>query len=61
MIDQPPAIKSLRVRSLIVPLPLSHKTASGTVAESPLVLVDITNTGDTTGRRLILTCASTVH
>lgn len=36
-------------------MPEPHKTASGTVAESPLVLIDITDSDDVTGHGLIFT------
>jgi mandelate racemase len=48
-------IRELRVRALRVPLPTPHKTASGTVAESPLVLTDITTDHGVTGHSLIFT------
>ena len=34
-------IQSFRVRPLIVPMPEPHRTASGAVTASPLVLVDV--------------------
>ena len=41
-----PSIKGLRVRAVRVPLPVPHKTASGVITESPLVLIDaMTDTG----------------
>ncbi len=35
------AIRSLRVRAVRVPLPEPHRTASGTITDSPLVLTDV--------------------
>ncbi len=61
MNDHTPASKSLCVLPPIVPMPLPHRTASGTVAESSLVPIGITDAGNTTGHGPILTCASTVH
>ena len=39
--DAPLKIEGLRVRAVRVPLPDPHRTASGVVAESPLVLTDV--------------------
>ncbi len=36
-----PQIKKVNVRAALVPLPDPHRTASGTITESPLVLTDI--------------------
>ena len=36
-----PKIESLRVRAVCVPMEQPHRTASGTITESPLVLTDI--------------------
>ena len=36
-----PTIQGLRVRAVRVPMAEPHQTASGTVAESPLVLTDV--------------------
>jgi mandelate racemase len=36
-----PKIKALKVRTVSVPLPTPHRTASGVITESPLVLTDI--------------------
>jgi mandelate racemase len=40
-IDHAPKIQSLRVRAVSVPMSEPHRTASGTITESPLVLTDI--------------------
>ena len=55
MSNRTPTIKKLRVRPLIVPMPEPHKTASGTVAESPLVLIDITDSDNVLGHGLLFT------
>ena len=36
-----PKIQSLRVRAVRVPMAHPHRTASGVVSESPLVLTDV--------------------
>ena len=38
-------VRSLRARAVRVPLPRPHPTASGTVSEAPLVLVDLLTDG----------------
>lgn len=44
--DSSPRIRELRVRAVRVPMAEPHRTASGVIAESPLVLTDaITDTG----------------
>jgi mandelate racemase len=48
-------ITALRVRALRVPLPQPHRTAGGTVAESPLVLTDLTLDDGSVGHGLIFT------
>ena len=52
MPDRTPTIRTIAVRALRVPMEHPHQTAGGTVAESPLVLTDITtdftNTADVT-------------
>jgi mandelate racemase len=48
-------IAALRVRAARVPLPEPHNTASGTVAESPLVLTDLTLGDGTFGHSLVFT------
>ncbi|MFM8898666.1 MAG: hypothetical protein ACKOF9_01780 [Burkholderiales bacterium] len=48
-------IASLRVRALRVPMPTPHRTASGVVAESPLILTDVTMSDGLVGRSLIFT------
>ena len=48
-------IKSIRVRAVVVPMPEPHRTAGGTVSESPLVLTDITTSSGVVGRSMIFT------
>jgi mandelate racemase len=48
-------IHSFRVRPLIVPMPEPHRTASGAVTASPLVLVDVTTTDGAVGHGLVFT------
>jgi mandelate racemase len=48
-------IKKLSVRAVCVPMQQPHKTASGIVSESPLVLVDIETEDGTVGHSMIFT------
>lgn len=48
-------IKELRARAVRVPLPEPHRTASGVVAESPLVLVDVVTNNGVIGHGLVFT------
>jgi len=48
-------IKELRVRAVRVPLADPHRTASGTVAESPLVLTDAITSEGVAGHSIIFT------
>lgn len=50
-----PTIEKLTVRPVCVPLQHPHKTASGVITESPLVLCDITTSDNVTGHSLIFT------
>jgi mandelate racemase len=50
-----PSIRSLTVRALRVPMPEPHNTASGSVAESPLVLIDLLCDDGSVGRGLLFT------
>ena len=49
-----PRIRGLTVRALRVPMAEPHRTASGTVAESPLVLTDVA-TDDGVGHSVVFT------
>ena len=53
-----PTVRELRVRAVRVPMPEPHRTASGVVSESPLVLTDIVTDGGATGRSLLFTYTS---
>ncbi|HBR97230.1 MAG TPA: mandelate racemase [Gammaproteobacteria bacterium] len=50
-----PTLTAIRVRAASVPLPQPHQTASGVIAASPLVLVDITTSDGVTGHGLVFT------
>jgi len=50
-----PTIKGLRVRCARVPVEPPHRTASGTVAESPLVLTDLTTSDGIVGHSVVFT------
>ena len=50
-----PKIRSLRIRPVRVPLPVPHTTASGTIAESPLVLTDIESDDGSIGHSIVFT------
>jgi mandelate racemase len=53
-VDQP-KIKSIDVRTALVPLVTPHRTASGIIAESPLVLTDILLDNGVTGHSITFT------
>jgi len=48
-------IKSLKVRAVRVPMPEPHRTASGVITESPLVLVDLETAGGVVGHSFVFT------
>jgi len=50
-----PVVKALRVRAVRVPMREPHRTASGVVSESPLVLVDAMTGGGVTGHAILFT------
>src|ERR1700753_1150333 len=50
-----PKIHEVRVRAVRVPMAQPHKTASGVVSESPLVLTDIHTDDGTIGHSMIFT------
>jgi mandelate racemase len=50
-----PTIKELRVRPLRVPMREPHRTASGTVSESPLVLTEVITDEGVAGRSIVFT------
>jgi mandelate racemase len=53
-----PTIRELRVRAVRVPMREPHRTASGTVAESPLVLTDVVTNDGLTGHSIVFTYTS---
>src|SRR4051812_44290915 len=48
-------IRCLRVRPVLVPMPVPHRTASGAVVESPLVLTDVVTDAGIEGRSITFT------
>src|SRR5690349_8700871 len=48
-------IRSLRARAIRLPMDVPHQTASGTVAESPLVLVDVSTGEGIEGHAIVFT------
>src|SRR5580658_3908597 len=50
-----PIIRELRVRAVRVPLQEPHRTASGIITESPLVLTDVITEDGLAGRSIIFT------
>lgn len=50
-----PAVQELRVRTIHVPMETPHRTASGVVSESPLVLTDVVTDDGVVGRSIIFT------
>jgi len=50
-----PKIGTIRVRALRVPMPEPHRTASGIITESPLVLTDITTDDGNVGHSVVFT------
>ena len=53
--DTTSKIRALKVRAVRVPMAHPHQTASGTVAESPLVLTDVTTDEGTVGHSVVFT------
>jgi mandelate racemase len=53
--DSPPTIQALQVRAVRVPMTEPHRTASGVVAESPLVLTDVITDAGVTGHSMVFT------
>src|SRR5437868_3426494 len=50
-----PAIRELRVRAVRVPMPEPHRTASGIITESPLVLIDAITEEGIAGHAIVFT------
>ena len=53
--DSSPTIKEFKVRAVRVPMTEPHRTASGVITESPLVLTDIVTDTGITGHSMVLT------
>jgi mandelate racemase len=53
-----PIVKSLRVRPVLVPMREPHRTAGGTVSESPLVLTDVITDEGVVGHSIVFTYTS---
>jgi mandelate racemase len=51
-------IQSLRIRTVQVPMTQPHRTASGTVTESPLVLIDVNSDQGVAGHGIVFTYTS---
>jgi mandelate racemase len=51
-------IRELRARAVRVPMPEPHRTASGVIAESPLVLVDAVTSDGVVGHGIVFTYAT---
>ena len=54
-LDSSPIIQAVRVRPVRVPMPEPHRTASETVAESPLVLTDVITDAGIRGYSIVFT------
>lgn len=48
-------VRSLQARAIRVPMAHPHRTASGVVTESPLVLVDVVTDGGVVGHGIVFT------
>jgi mandelate racemase len=55
MISKQPVIRELRVRAVRAPMEQPHRTASGIITESPLVLTDVITDGGITGHSIVFT------
>src|SRR5262245_46608377 len=53
--DSSPAVRSIRVRAVSVPMAEPHRTAGGVVDASPLVLTDVVTDAGVTGHSLVFT------
>ena len=53
--DSSPRIQGFRVRTVLVPMAEPHRTASGVVAESPLVLTDVITDAGVSGHSMVFT------
>src|SRR5580700_342833 len=50
-----PTVRELRVRTVLVPMQEPHRTSSGIIAESPLVLTDVVTNEGVTGHSIVFT------
>jgi len=48
-------VREVRARAVRVPMPEPHRTASGVIAESPLVLGDVVTSDGVTGHGIVFT------
>lgn len=55
MTSHAPKLREIRVRAVRVPMQQLHRTSSGVVAESPLVLTDVVTEGGTVGHSVVFT------
>jgi mandelate racemase len=53
-------IESLRALAVLVPMAPPHQTASGTVTESPLVLIDVVTDQSVVGHSIVFTYTTAV-
>jgi len=53
--DSSPTIQGFKVRAVRVPMPEPHRTASGVITESPLVLTDILTDTGISGHSMVFT------
>jgi mandelate racemase len=53
--SQPGKLKSATIRGVRVPMPTPHRTASGVITESPLVLLDLVGDDGSVGRSMVFT------
>lgn len=53
--DSSPTIKEFRVRGVRVPMAEPHRTASGVITESPLVLTDVITDTGVSGHSMVFT------
>lgn len=54
-VDSSPKIAEFRVRAVRVPMTEPHRTASGVITESPLVLTDVVTDSGIAGRSIVFT------
>jgi len=53
--ESSPTIREFRVRAVLVPMTEPHRTASGVITESPLVLTDVITDTGIAGRSIVFT------